>query len=72
LEQFFVEGLIPIDMLPGDRYRFNENTRKIVGERSRREFSIGDKVQVQLDRVDPIEKKLLFSLVEEQKKRKKK
>jgi ribonuclease R len=72
LEQFFVEGLIPIDMLPGDRYRFNENTRKIVGERSRREFSIGDKVQVQLDRVDPIEKKLLFSLVEEQKKRKRK
>jgi ribonuclease R len=72
LEQFFVEGLIPIDMLPGDRYRFNENTRKIVGELSRREFSIGDKVQVQLDRVDPIEKKLLFSLVEEQKKRKRK
>ena len=72
LEQFFVEGLVPIDMLPGDRYRFNENTRRIVGERSRREFAIGDKVQVQLDRVDPLERKLLFSLVEEQKKRKKK
>ncbi len=72
LQQYFVEGLLPIDMLPGDRYRFNENTRKIVGERSRREFSIGDEVQVLLDRVDPVERKLVFSLVEEPRKKKRK
>lgn len=64
LEQFFVEGLVPIDTLSGDRYTYNENTRRLVGARSRREFSIGDRVEVTLDRVDPLERKLQFSLVE--------
>jgi ribonuclease R len=63
LENLFVEGLTPIETLPGDRYTYHENTRKIIGERSRREFSIGDRVEVTLDRVDAVEKKLQFSLV---------
>jgi ribonuclease R len=71
LENLFVEGLVPIDTLPGDRYMFNENTRKIIGQRTRREFSIGDSVQVLLDRVDPIEHKLQFSLIEPERSRKK-
>ena len=41
-----------MDTLPGDRFKYHENTRKIIGERSRRQFSIGDKVRVRLDRVD--------------------
>jgi ribonuclease R len=49
---------------------FNENTRKIIGQRTRREFSIGDTVRVLLDRVDPIEHKLQFSLVEPERVRK--
>jgi ribonuclease R len=65
LQELFVEGLVLIDSLQGDRYRYNENTRKIVGERSRREYSIGDKVRVCLDRVDEMERKLVFSVVEE-------
>jgi ribonuclease R len=64
LEKFFVEGLIPIDTLPNDRYSYHENSRKIVGERSRREFSIGDRVHVVLDRVDALERKLQFSILE--------
>jgi ribonuclease R len=65
LEEFFVEGLIPIDTLPGDTYRYHETARKVIGDRSRREFSIGDEIRVVLDRVDPIERKLQFALVEE-------
>ena len=61
----------PLDTLPGDRYTYHENTRKIIGERSRRQFSIGDQVQVRLDRVDGVEKKLQFSVVEQAKSRKK-
>jgi ribonuclease R len=64
LGELYIEGLVPVDTLPGDRYAYNENTRKIVGQRTRREFSIGDEVQVRLDRVDPIEHKLQFGLVE--------
>ncbi|HET8550415.1 MAG TPA: ribonuclease R [Bryobacteraceae bacterium] len=64
LQELFIEGLVPIDTLPGDRYRFHENARKIIGERSRREFSIGDQVTVLLERVDAVEHKLTFSLYE--------
>jgi ribonuclease R len=71
LENLFVEGLVPIDTLPGDRYMFQENVRKIVGQRTRREFSIGDTVNVILDRVDPVEHKLQFSVTEKEKVRKK-
>jgi ribonuclease R len=74
LESLFVEGLVPIDSLPGDRYTYHENIRKIIGQRTRRQFSIGDRVRVLLDRVDALERKLQFALVEppEQRRRKKK
>ncbi len=70
LEELFIEGLVPLDALPGDRFTYHENIRKIIGERSRRQFSIGDKVRVRLDRVDGVEKKLQFSVVEAERKRK--
>jgi ribonuclease R len=64
LEDLFVEGLVPLETLPGDRYGYRESTRRIVGERSRREFSIGDRVRVQLARIDALERKLQFALVD--------
>lgn len=68
LENLFIEGLVPIDSLPNDRYTYHENVRKIIGQRSRREFSIGDRLRVSLDRVDAIERKLQFSLIEPERK----
>lgn len=64
LADLFVEGMIPLDTLPGDHYVYYENVRKAIGQRTRREFSIGDSVRVCLDRVDPLERKLQFSLVD--------
>jgi ribonuclease R len=69
LQDLFVEGLVPIDTLPGDQYTYQENVRKVVGKRTRREFSIGDRVRVVLDRVDANERKLQFSLFEDEPKR---
>jgi ribonuclease R len=69
LADLFIEGLVPIDTLPGDQYTYQENVRKIVGKRTRREFSIGDRVRVLLDRVDANERKLQFSLLEDEPKR---
>jgi ribonuclease R len=66
LAELFVEGLVPIDTLPGDQYTYHENVRKVVGKHTRREFSIGDPVRVILERVDDSERKLQFSLVEEE------
>src|SRR6185295_14871529 len=66
LEDLFIEGLVPIDTLPGDEYTYQENVRKVVGKRTRREFSIGNRVRVTLDRVDAAERKLQFSLYEDE------
>jgi ribonuclease R len=67
LAEMFIEGLVPMDTLLGDHFTYHENTRKVVGRRTHRQFSIGDKVRVRLDRVDGVEKRLQFSLVEKQK-----
>jgi ribonuclease R len=72
LADLFVEGLVPIDTLPDDHYLYHENVRKIIGQRTRREFSIGDRVRVTLDRCDPLDRKLQFSIVEAPRKRRKK
>jgi ribonuclease R len=65
LTDLFVEGLVPIDTLRGDRYTWRENTHEIIGERWGRRFRAGDRVQVILDRILAQERKLQFSIVEE-------
>jgi ribonuclease R len=69
LTDLFVEGLVPIDTLPGDEYAYQENVRKVVGKRTRREWAIGGQVRVILDRVDSNENKLQFSLLDAEPKR---
>jgi ribonuclease R len=63
LTDLFVEGLVPIDTLPGEPFHFHDATRQIIGARSRKTYSIGDSVRVQLDRADTIEHKLQFAVV---------
>jgi len=65
LTELFVEGLVPIETLAGDQFRYHENGRKIIGERSRKMYSIGDQVRVRLDRADTVERKLQFGVVDE-------
>ena len=68
LDDLFVEGLVPLQSLglfDGDRYTYRENTRQIIGERWGRKFSVGERVRVVLDRVDAVEKRLQFSILEE-------
>ena len=70
LAEMFIEGLVPMDTLPGDHFTYHENTRKIAGRRTGKQYSIGDKVRVRLDRVDGVEKRLQFSLVQKSKRSK--
>jgi ribonuclease R len=65
LTDLFVEGLVPLNTLIDDRYTFHENTREIIGQRTRRIFRLGQRVRVLVDRIDPVEKKIQFALVEE-------
>src|SRR5579864_4077827 len=65
LTDLFVEGLVPLATLIDDRYTYHENTREIVGQRSRKTYRLGQKVRVLVDRIDPVEKKIQFALYEE-------
>jgi ribonuclease R len=66
LTDLFVEGLVPLATLADDRYAFHENTREIIGQRTGKTYRLGDPVRVLLDRIDPVEKKLQFAVLEEQ------
>src|SRR5579864_6161165 len=65
LTDLFVEGLVPLSTLTDDRYTYHENTKQIIGQRSRRAYRLGDKVRVLVDRIDPVQKKIQFALYEE-------
>jgi len=66
LTDLFVEGLVPLNTLTDDRYTYHETTRQIIGQRSRRTYSLGNGVRVLVDRIDPVEKKIQFAILEEQ------
>ncbi|MBK7929689.1 MAG: VacB/RNase II family 3'-5' exoribonuclease [Bryobacterales bacterium] len=63
LDEWFVEGLVPIDTLPGDRFFFHETTRTIIGQRTKREFRIGERLTVRLERIDTVARKLQFGIL---------
>src|SRR3989449_109853 len=65
LREFFIDGLVKIESLPGDRYRFQEKKQILKGERHGRVFKLGDRVRVRVDRVDQFQLRVEFSLVEE-------
>ena len=69
LTDLFIEGLVPLNTLSDDLYTYHENTREIIGQRSRKIFRLGQKVKVLVDRIDPVEKKIQFALLEEEKPR---
>lgn len=66
LTDLFVEGLVPLASLNDDRYTYHENTREIIGQRSRKTYQLGQKIRVLVDRIDPVEKKIQFAVFEEQ------
>ncbi|MFZ1167087.1 MAG: VacB/RNase II family 3'-5' exoribonuclease [Candidatus Sulfotelmatobacter sp.] len=65
LTDLFVEGLVPLNTLTDDYYTYHENTRQIIGQRSRKTYSLGQRIRVLVDRIDPVEKKIQFAVVEE-------
>jgi ribonuclease R len=65
LTDLFIEGLVPLDSLTEDRYTYHENTREIIGQHSRKIYSLGQKIRVLVDRIDPMEKKIQFAVFEE-------
>jgi ribonuclease R len=65
LTDLFVEGLVPLHTLSDDYYTYHENTRQIIGQRSHKTYSLGQRIRVLVDRIDPVEKKIQFAILEE-------
>jgi ribonuclease R len=56
----FGEGLIPVRRLRDDFYEKDENTGQLVGKRTRKTFTLGDKIRVRLERSDPFSAQVDF------------
>ncbi|MCA1761465.1 MAG: ribonuclease R [Cryomorphaceae bacterium] len=58
-----VEGMVPLNTIDDDTYRYDEKTNTIVGARYKEVFEFGDKVRVEVKAADLILKQLDFRLV---------
>jgi ribonuclease R len=60
-----MSGLVPLSAMEDDFYVFDEARRNLVGRRTRRMIRLGDKVVVQVAKVDSFKKHVDFQLVSE-------
>ena len=57
-----MSGLVHLSSLPDDFYVFDPNRNHLVGRRHRRVIRLGDKVEVQIAKVDSFKKQVDFRL----------
>jgi ribonuclease R len=65
LKDLYVDGLVHITALPHDYYRFEAAQHRLVGERTRKVFGLGDELTVRVVRVDLENRKIDFELESE-------
>ena len=63
LDEYFVEGLVHVNALTDDFYRLDDAAYALVGRRGNRRYRIGDRVRVQVSRVDKEARHVDFQLV---------
>ena len=63
-----MSGLVPLSLVEDDFYVFDEARRNLVGRRTHRMIRLGDKVTVQVARVDTFKKQVDFQLAVEERK----
>jgi ribonuclease R len=64
LDDIYVEGLIHVTALENDYYHFDSISHCLIGESSGQCYRIGDRVRVQVSRVDLDNRKIDFALIE--------
>lgn len=62
LDDLLVEGLVHVSSLSSDYYHYDESRQVLAGERSGKEFSIGDKVRVTVAAANPQDRKIDLAL----------
>jgi ribonuclease R len=64
LDEVFIEGLVHISELGTDYFHFEADKHRLLGERTGRQFRLGDRLTVQVVRADVETTRIDFSLVE--------
>jgi ribonuclease R len=62
LEEIYVQGLVHVSSMTDDYYRFDERAHLLKGENTRRTYRLGDRVEVQVVRVDLERRQIDFAL----------
>jgi len=62
LEEFYVDGLVHITSLGQDYYRYDTDNRQLIGEHSGRVYETGQRLEVQVARVDMEQGRIDFAL----------
>lgn len=63
LKDVYADGLVHISELDNDYYQYDASGHRLIGERTRRVFRLGDKLRVQVARVDLDDRKIDLMLV---------
>jgi ribonuclease R len=64
LDDVFVDGLVHISSLRSDYYQYQQATHRLVGERTRTVYGLGDRLKIRVARVDLDERKIDFELAD--------
>jgi ribonuclease R len=64
LDETGADGLVPIGTLPADYYHHDATLHCLVGKRTRRTFTLGDRVEVKLVEADPVAGGMVFALLD--------
>jgi ribonuclease R len=64
LEEIYVQGLVHVSSMTDDYYRFNEKAHLLKGENTRRTYRLGDRVEIQVVRVDLERRQIDFALLD--------
>jgi ribonuclease R len=64
LDEIYVQGLVHVSSMTNDYYRFNERAHLLKGENTKTTYRLGDRVEVQVARVDLERRQIDFALVD--------
>jgi ribonuclease R len=64
LEEIYVQGLVHVSSMTDDYYLFDEKAHQLKGENTKKVYRLGDKVEVQVAKVDLERRQIDFALVD--------
>jgi len=64
LKDFYIEGFLHVSYLTDDFYQYNERRMSLVGRHTKRSFTIGQNVNVSIERVDMEEREIILGIID--------